>query len=64
MVEEDIGNKKLVSKTLLIAPIGEPTSYKEARYKLNKEIASCISFLAHDVEHVIIVGLSSIVDTE
>jgi CRISPR/Cas system-associated protein Csx1 len=60
LVEEDIGNKKLVSKTLLIAPIGDPTSYKEARYKLNKEISSCISFLAHDADHVIIVGLSSL----
>jgi CRISPR-associated protein Csx1 len=64
LVKEDIGNKKLVSKTLLIAPIGDPTSYKEARYKLNKEIDSCISFLAHDADHAIIIGLSSIVDTE
>jgi CRISPR-associated protein Csx1 len=64
LVKEDIGNKKLVSKTLLIAPIGDPTSYKEARYKLNKEFDSCISFLAHEAEHVIIIGLSSIVDTE
>jgi CRISPR-associated protein Csx1 len=64
LVKEDIGNKKLMSKTLLIAPIGDPTSYKEARYKLNKEIDSCVSFLAHDAEHVIIIGLSSIVDTE
>lgn len=53
-----------MSKTLLIAPIGDPTSYKEARYKLNKEIDSCISFLAHDADHAIIIGLSSIVDTE
>jgi len=53
-----------MSKTLLIAPIGNPTSYKEARYKLNKEFDSCISFLAHEADHVIIVGLSSIVDPE
>jgi CRISPR-associated protein Csx1 len=64
LVKEDIRNKKLVSKTLLIAPIGDPTRYKEARYKLNKEIDSCVSFLTHHADHVIIVGLSSIIDLE
>jgi CRISPR/Cas system-associated protein Csx1 len=54
-----------MKKTLLIAPIGDPTRYKEARYKLKDgQINGCVSFLAHHADYVIIVGLSSIVDLE
>jgi|GEM_PF-1064044 len=65
MVKENIGNKEIMKKTLLIAPIGDPTRYKEARYKLkDRQIDNCVSFLAHHADHVIIVGLSSIIDPE
>ena len=56
MVKEDIGNKEFMKKTLLIAPIGDPTRYKEVRYKLkDRQIDNCVSFLAHHADHVIIV---------
>jgi hypothetical protein len=45
MVKEDIGNKEFMKKTLLIAPIGDPTRYKEVRYKLkDRQIDNCVSF--------------------
>jgi len=56
MVKEDIGNKEFMKKTLLIALIGDPTRYKEVRYKLkDRQIDNCVSFLTHHADHVIIV---------